>query len=357
MQTCSQEMAILALNALPQAILIADAQGVVLLRNLAGDVLLPEGGSIDAALRWEDSPALDWPRELAELADSAGMVDRKGVRLAGRGLRQLVVDVSISRIDDQNRSVLVCIADASARLTLERKLLANQRLADIGEVAAKVAHDLNNPLDGVCRYIGLAQRTKGAQSDRHLESARAGLTRMAGIIRQLLDRGNSRSGMQVSPLGQLLAEACNAMQPAAQSGGVTIKCRCADLVCQADGQLFQVFCNIIKNAIDAMPDGGALTVSHRLAGDCVELQFTDTGGGIAGEQLEKIFEPFYTTKPLGKGNGLGLSICRQIVGSLGGMICAGSAPGHGATITIKLPQAPASRTRQRKRAIRDATAG
>jgi signal transduction histidine kinase len=277
---------------------------------------------------------------LAELADSAGQLERKGLKLIGRGLRQLVVDVSISRIDDQNRAVLVSIADASGRLTLERKLLASQRLAAIGEVAAKVAHDLNNPLDGVCRYIGLAQRTKGRQSDRYLESARGGLTRMAGIIRQLLDQGNSRSGMQMSPLGELMAEAVNAMLPAAQAGGVTINCQCADLACPADGQLFQVFCNIIKNAIDAMPDGGMLTVSHRLAGECVELQFTDTGCGIAVEYLEKIFEPFYTTKQLGKGTGLGLSICRQIVNRLGGTIAAANTPGQGATITIQLPQAP-----------------
>jgi signal transduction histidine kinase len=340
MQTCLQDMAMLALNALPQAIVIADAQGVILMRNSAGDLLLPQGAAIQAVLRCGDFPALDWPGELAQLAESAGRLEHKGMAINGRGSRQLVADVSIHQISDQGQAYLVSIDDASGRLSLERRLSASQRLAAIGELAAKVAHDLNNPLDGVCRYVGLAQRTTGPQSDQYLESAKGGLKRMAGIIRQLLDQGNARCGMQHSPLGQLLAEACHAMQPAAQAGGITINCQCADLISPADGQLFQVFCNIIKNAIDAMPEGGTLTISHSPAGLQVELQFTDTGVGIPQGQAEKIFEPFYTTKQLGKGTGLGLAICRQIVGSLGGTILAGNAPGTGAIITIRLPQTP-----------------
>ena len=101
--------------------------------------------------------------------------------------------------------------------------------------------------------------------------------------------------------------------------------------------LEQVILNILKNALQAMPDGGKLTVEARLAGGSVVVTIADTGPGVPPEERERIFEPFYTTKP--RGTGLGLAVCRKIVEEQGGTITAGGEPGSGATFTITLPPA------------------
>jgi signal transduction histidine kinase len=107
-------------------------------------------------------------------------------------------------------------------------------------------------------------------------------------------------------------------------------------------QLLQVLMALMLNAVDAMePSGGRLTVrSARTSGEGVVLEVTDTGAGIAGTELSKIFEPFYTTKSPGRGTGLGLSICYGIVTSHGGRIEVDSVPGQGSTFRILLPAAP-----------------
>ena len=204
---------------------------------------------------------------------------------------------------------------------------------------AEVAHELNNPLDGILRYIGLAKRSKPEAAGAYLDKATDGLMRMAGIIRGLQDRGRPwSSGGEIAPLERLLDEALSAMQPRAQSLGVNFLTDSLD--CQslsAPGAMFQVFCNVIKNSLDAMPGGGLLTVRLRPQGDRCRMEFIDTGPGVAPEIADRIFEPFFSTKPRGEGTGLGLSICREIVTRLGGEISASNQTGPGLCVTILLP--------------------
>ena len=103
------------------------------------------------------------------------------------------------------------------------------------------------------------------------------------------------------------------------------------------GLLQQVFMNLFLNAINAMPDGGLLRISEELLGEVVGVNISDTGIGIAEADLDKIFDPFHTTSPVGKGSGLGLSICYSIIQQHLGSIHAQSVLGSGTTLTIKLP--------------------
>ncbi len=355
MQADAEQLAALAFDALPQAALIIDRHGRVLARNAAAKAVLPPGQDVWRVLaEGESSPAIDWGQELAALdAQPAGLTLRN-VSLVGQEGRILLADIAMcslgangdvdtaaaesARPGPDSRLVLAVIADISPRVAMERRLAASERLAAMGELAAKTAHELNNPLDAILRYIGLAERLADERGQDYLQRAREGLMRMAGIVRDLLEQGSPGRGREKATIEKLLSEAISAFRPMAQANGVAILC---DLGAEADssveGGCFQVFCNVIKNGVDAMPGGGLLTI--RLRGrdsECI-LEFADTGCGIADEDVERIFEPFYTTKPPGQGAGLGLAICREVLARFGGRIEAAGREGDGALFTVYLP--------------------
>jgi len=349
MKTDLQELAAAALGVLPQAAVIVDGKGGVLLRNAAADAMLPAGKRIGELLvDGEGRPVLYWRVELSSLADSAGRATHRGVSLVGRGGRQVLADIHLrvlpKRFGRRRRqlgavqAVLVLVEDVSGRVSMERQLAADERLAAMGQLAAKVAHELNNPLDGVLRYIGLAERAEKPQAAKHLSKARSGLMRMADIVRGLMEQGREgRSVGQKTPAEKLLDEAVSVMQPRAQALGVAVVCDLAGGQSPVSSNLFQVFCNVIKNALDAMPNGGVLTVRMRAFEGNLVVEFADTGVGLTEQEAQKVFEPFYTTKAPGEGAGLGLCICREIVTRLGGTIQAAPRKEGGAVITIKLP--------------------
>jgi signal transduction histidine kinase len=361
METDSREVMSLILDALPQAAMIAGRDGRIVLRNAGAEATLRGGGDVNSVLGDGEASEVHWDTEMAALADGAGRLVRRGMHLAGKGSRQLVVDIHYRTLpplptnlapapavarggaavgaEPHGPFVLVLVEDVSARLSMERRLAAEERLAATGAIAAKIAHELNNPLDGVMRFLGLAQRVAGEQAGKYLDQARNGLTRMAQIIRGLLDQGRPwQAAGERAPVRRLLDEAAGVMQPRAQSLGVSVVCDFDDRVDgTAEGCVFQVFCNVIKNALDAMPGGGVLTIRLRPAGTQCEIEFADTGCGLTDQEAERIFQPFYTTKPPAEGSGLGLTICREILARLGGTIAARGRGEGGAAFTVRLP--------------------
>jgi len=335
------------LDALTQAALVVARDGEILIRNANACRILPQGDRIEAVLDLGRGQQIDWPAEMNALAEGAQRVVHRNVRVSGPAGRQLAVDVMVRPLHcgikagklSDGSCVLVLVEEVSSRISMERRLAAGERLAATGSVAAKVAHELNNPLDGVLRYLGLAERHSGPEAAGYLSAAREGLMRMAQIIRGLLDRGRpwQNAGERTS-VHRLLDEAVGVMQPRAHSLGVTVICdfddRAQGLV---EGSVFQVFCNIIKNALDAMPDGGLLKISLSPTPKGCEVVFADSGCGMSAEQAERIFDPFYTTKPPGEGSGLGLTLCREILQHLGGSIRAEGGPGGGAVFRVQLP--------------------
>jgi PAS domain S-box-containing protein len=229
---------------------------------------------------------------------------------------------------------------------MTQQLWQASKLATMGELAASVAHELNNPLATVgLRTENLLMMLPDDSDQRKpLEIIAQEVDRMASLVNNLL-QFSRRSHRQVSTVDvrEEIANSIEFVHYHLRTRKIEVVPEFADPVptIQADRQqLRQLFLNLLTNASDAMPNGGKLTV--RVAPDgssetAVAIEFADTGEGIAPENLEKIWDPFFTTKPEGKGTGLGLAICRRIVEEHGGTIEITSQPGSGTTVRMILP--------------------
>jgi two-component system NtrC family sensor kinase len=229
------------------------------------------------------------------------------------------------------------------------KLADTERLATIGKFTSKVAHELNNPMDGILRYINLTMRIVEQENlekaKEYLTRCRHGLMRMVQIVSELLEFSRSTyTPSEHVKIEQIIEDAIKTMDTRAETSKVQILSSYAPGTPEIrSGNLFQVFCNLIKNALDAMLDGGQLRISTRLAADnTVVVEFRDTGTGFAPEDAKVIFEPFFTTKDKNKGTGLGLAICKDIVERYNGRITAENAAGGGSVFTVYLPVAAGS---------------
>ncbi|MHB0914680.1 MAG: GAF domain-containing sensor histidine kinase [Thermoleophilia bacterium] len=235
---------------------------------------------------------------------------------------------------------------------LQRQLFQSTRLAVIGELAANVAHEINNPLTGVLGFTSLLLKTlpEDDPNRKNLLIIEKETLRARDIVRNLLDfsRQDAVCKDDIS-ITEVLENTMKLLRKQAELANVEVVQRIGDKVANVHAdpnQIKQVFINILNNAIFAMPDGGRLTITVREinpAGDegRVEIAFKDTGIGIAAEKLDKVFEPFFTSKDAGEGTGLGLSVSRRIVDEHGGSIDVDSMVGGGSTFTVNLPTAKA----------------
>jgi signal transduction histidine kinase len=228
---------------------------------------------------------------------------------------------------------------------MKRQLADMERLATIGKLASKVAHELNSPLDGILRYINLAIRALEKENlekpKEYLAQCRQGLMRMVQIVSELLEFSRSTYALSEEPvkIEQVIDDAINAIETDMEISNIRIlRAYNSQMPQVRNGNLFQVFCNLLRNAIDAMPDGGELNVTTRLEkDDTIAVEFHDSGTGFVPEDAEAIFEPFYTTKARGKGTGLGLAICRDIIERYNGRITAQNSPEGGSIFTVYIP--------------------
>ncbi len=224
----------------------------------------------------------------------------------------------------------------------ETRLAEAERLAAVGRQVSKVAHELNDPLDGVLRYVNLSIRMldegRPEKGREYLERCREALGRMATIAGQLLDYSRrSHTRAEFATVEKLMEEALRTVEmkvspPAVQIvreyGGGLPKIR--------SGSLYQVFCNIIKNAFDAMDGEGELVLRTSCSGGEIAAEFFDTGCGLPDGAGQSIFEPFFTTKDDQGGTGLGLAICRDIVEAYGGRIEAKNRKSKGSLFRVCL---------------------
>ncbi|MHC4509818.1 MAG: sensor histidine kinase, partial [Planctomycetota bacterium] len=235
------------------------------------------------------------------------------------------------------------IEDVTEKVNVQRQLANAERLASVGRHASRVAHELNNPLDGILRYINLAirmvEQERLEKPKEYLTQCRQGLMRMVQIVSELLEFARSTyTPLEHVKVEQIVEDALKTMESRAEASNVRIvRNYTLGLPQVANGNLFQVFCNLAKNALDAMVNGGELRISTRSTADnTLTVEFRDTGTGLPPD-AQAVFEPFFTTKADGKGTGLGLAICRDIVESHHGRITAENAPGGGSIFTVHLP--------------------
>ncbi len=224
---------------------------------------------------------------------------------------------------------------------LESELKVSQKMASIGKLAAGIAHELNNPLDGTLRYLhlSLSHLREGDTVREYLLEVKQGLDRMVNIVKNLLafSRRQSIREKRVDlheALNNVLSNLIDTFLPFRVD---VIKAYHPNLPLLVDKGVDQIFTNIIKNALEAMPNGGILRIATMMNEDGITVRISDTGSGIPKEQKRFIFEPFFTTKEIDKGCGLGLSICYELMQAYEGRIEFESEEKRGTTFLLHFP--------------------
>ncbi len=294
-------------------------------------------------------------RKVLRLGHIIGLANHTAL-VARDGTTRSIADsgAPIRNNDGEIIGTVLVFRDVTEELAMERELLKTRKLESLGILAGGIAHDFNNILMALSGNISLARAglDPQAREARLLLRAEKAVGRAANLTRQLLTF--SRGGKpvkEVSRLDTIIRESADFVLH-----GSTVTCSHAldpELwpVSVDPGQIGQVIQNLVLNARQAMPEGGTVAIraenvediareTHLSlpAGSYVRIRVSDSGQGIAGENLEKIFDPYFTTRD--KGTGLGLAICHSVINRHNGVITVDSTPGRGTTFTIYLPALP-----------------
>jgi two-component system, NtrC family, sensor kinase len=279
---------------------------------------------------------------------------------ATRTNRALVLNIALAPLQDVQgqTGALVVVEDVTARISLEEQLQQREKLSSIGLLAAGVAHEVNTPLTGVSSYTQMLLAMLNENDPKHalLQKVRTQAERATNIVNNLLNFSRTGSATEFAEVhvARVLDDTLQLLEPQLRRSQIEIVRsyeKDAPEVYGNAGKLQQVFTNLLLNARDAIPDGGRIVVSTSTADDgSLVAEISDTGIGIAPENVAKIYDPFYTTKGVGQGTGLGLAVSYGIVQEHTGRITVDSTPGHGTTFRITLP---AARARARLQAVGD----
>jgi PAS domain S-box-containing protein len=249
-----------------------------------------------------------------------------------------------------DEAVLVVFRDITERKKLESQLMISDRMASLGTVASGVGHEINNPLSVVMMNLELAlKEVQSTPVDSEgigevLQEALSAAQRVSRIVRDLkIFSLGETSNLTPVDVHAVLDSAAGVLLNELRFRAVLIKRYASDLppVLAAEPKLAQVALNLLLNAVQSIPEGdvesNTVVLTTEREGDCVRFSVSDTGSGISPEVARQMFTPFFSTKPVGTGSGLGLSLCYRIVTSLGGTISFQSQPGTGSTFTVSLP--------------------
>jgi len=253
------------------------------------------------------------------------------------------------------------VEDVSERRALEEGLRRSQKLESVGQLAAGIAHEINNPMAFVRTNLAVLReewhtlRKELAEADRDatladrfgecealIDESLEGIERTIAIARDMREFAHTGSdGRSAIDVNQVL-EACVRVAGPHRQGATRIEEAYGDVpaVWGSAGQLRQVFVNLLVNALQSVGQVGTVRVETALHGDCAVVRVSDDGAGILPEHRDRLFDPFFTTKPAGEGTGLGLYVSHEIVRGHGGEIHVISSPGKGATFEVRLPLAP-----------------
>ncbi len=264
--------------------------------------------------------------------------------------RRIDVSVTISPVRDAEGRIIGAskiARDVSDRKRMEGLLIQSEKLAATGRMAATVAHEINNPLESVMNLIYLARRASppSGKAFGYLQTAEKELERVSHIARQTLGYYRETGAPVEVAMEDLLNNVLSVYETKLRAAGIAVDCRFEGhrRVKVGKGEMLQVFSNVISNAVDAMPNGGRLNLSVKEMEDegaeGVQVVIRDNGTGIAKQHLERIFEPFFSTKG-DVGTGIGLWVSRQMVEHRGGQITIGSStqgPDKGTVVSIFIP--------------------
>jgi signal transduction histidine kinase len=348
------------LDAMGDAVVIVDRRGEPVARNRrfaetlgrAGRVI--EGGPCPRGGRCaEADPGPGGPCAVCEI------VRTREPRRALEALpdatgRQRRWEATLSPVLDPRGEVGLIVEvwrDVSERSRLEAQMSHSERLASLGLLAAGVAHEVNNPLASILAGVESLQRwmkrtslppAQADEANEVLELLERETRRCRETTDKLLLLGQPYSSRPTwVDLNRAVQDTLTLLSFATRQQGIEVAAELAPPLSHVWGReiaLRGVLMNLCMNAVQAMPEGGRLTVrTSACTGERVRLEVQDTGPGIAAEHLLRIWDPFYTTKPVGQGTGLGLSISQQAIDRHGGEISVESTPGEGALFIVTLP--------------------
>lgn len=355
--------ALTVLDSVGDGVIVISQEGLVTLMNPAAEEMT--GRSLRQMLRSSFKESFSAEPILVEMvertaASGVSLSDQDNVVLnpSGRVLPANATTFPLLRSDGEAIGVILTLRDLTSIRELEAAVRQADRLSTLGTLAAGLAHEVKNPLGGIKGAAQLLERELDADSDLH-EYPRVMIKeaeRIDKIIRQLLDLASPR-GPRYQPvnLHMVLGDIILLQREAADSREIAVTTGfdpSIPPIMADEAQLTQVFLNLIRNALEAMPEGGRLTVSSRVLSEyqlarnesrsrMVSVEVADTGQGIAEENLVKVGTPFFSTKD--NGTGLGLALCQKIVAEHRGMLKIDSKPGQGTRISVLLPliQSPA----------------
>ena len=343
----SEEMARAILNATTESVLLLDEHGAILDLNQTAAQRLDKEVAELVGLRPQDfvkhdlSPALiksrqDWIREVVRSGEPVRFEDKRG---------GIVFDTQMYPIFDAQGNVTrlaVFARDVTAQREAERRAAKAERLAAMGQLAAGLAHEINNPLQAIRSNLELVQ---GFDLERDEQEARMNIIhreieRLAELSLRVLDYArppdDTRYPISITSLMNKTLALVNKQLQLAHIQVTTDLPADLPSLSAVPGQIAQVLLNLTVNAIEAIGEGGHLQVTAGVEGDMVALAMTNDGPPIPEKHMERLFEPFFTTKP--GGTGLGLSICHSIVEQHDGTISVENlADGEGVTVTVRFP--------------------
>jgi len=287
------------------------------------------------------------PKALAHfqkaLAGETGLFETQFYRKDGEG-RTISVTYSTPQRDEE---VLCLIRDVTDQKMLQEQLIQSEKMSAIGQLVSGVAHELNNPLAGISAFAQLLLAEKRFPPDQRTaaETIYSEARRASRIVQNLLTFARQHKAEKgPAAINQVLDDTLELRGYELRVRGIDVRREYDEALPDTMGdahQLQQVFLNLITNAEQAMERAEGrhhrLTVRTRRAGDAIRIEIEDTGSGVPANLLERIFNPFFTTKPTGHGTGLGLSISLGIVREHEGRIWAENAPQGGARFVVELP--------------------
>lgn len=301
-------------------------------------------GALYALSTWLVPPWVGWTPHLI----LAALIGLPAVTLGLVAERERRARTEVERLNAELTGTL------SRLQTTQQELLVAERMATVGRLSLKVAHEVRNPISAIELNAEMLNDIVRGRSGEDMDEA-------AGLVTAIRDQVNAldalteeylafarfpKPSFEEESVNQLVQELADFIRPVATRQGLSVRVEIDPRVSTLEidrGLLRQAILNLVKNGLEALSSGGELTVASRFDGEAIEIAVSDTGTGIPAALAPHLFEQFFTTKP--QGTGLGLSIARQIVDEHGGEIRWANRPARGATFTIRLPlkRAPAAR--------------
>jgi PAS domain S-box-containing protein len=304
-----------------------------------------EGRLISEALPKDLAAALEEVKDGSDwLVDGVRRIYKAHIKLGEGKVRLLnVVLTPFISVDSVNTGTLLVLDDITDKVRLENQLQQAEKLSSIGLFAAGLAHEVNTPLAGISSYAQmLIDETSSSDPRRDLlERIEMQTFRASEIVNNLLNFARfSDSDFEEVNINTLMMDTLSLLEHQFRNSNVEIDLDCDPTLPRTignGGKLQQVFMNLFLNAKDSMPQGGRLTIRTFKRASELFIEVNDTGTGISREDIKRIYDPFFTTKSVGEGTGLGLSVSYGIIQEHSGRISVESELGKGTTFSVALP--------------------